>query len=184
MEKRSNSQTIILAMIVVAFIIFLAVQTAAAHTEGKLQLAAVTAGPYQLSVWTSPDPTEIGEVHVAVSVVLAEDASPVLDATVLVQMTELDSGTMLSSPATTEDSENKFLYEAVLSPDMPGTYEVEINVGDNHDRSGEASFVLEVEGRSGFNPLYYIPIAILIVGGTGLILFRRQNNRVRVNGNA
>lgn len=177
MEKRSKNQAIIVAIAIAAILIFLAAQTAFAHTEGKLQLAAVTAGPYQLSVWTSPDPAEVGEVHVAVSVVLAEDASPVLDATVLVQMTELDSGTMLASSATTEESENKFLYEAVLTPDIPGTYQVEVSVADNAERSGEASFELMVEGTSGFNPLFYIPIAVLIVVGMSLILFRRQNNQ-------
>ena len=162
-------------MMFVPFLIglILLVPPAGAHTEGKLQLSAAAAGPYQLSVWTSPDPAGVGEIHVALSVVLAEDASPVLDAAVLVQMTSLEDGVSHSSPATTEDSENKFLYEAVLEPDAPGPYLVTIEVSGSDGQSGAVSFELEVVDESGFDPLYLIPIGLGLAALVLLILSRR-----------
>ncbi len=41
---------------------------ALAHGTGKPQLNNVDAGPFRLTVWTSPDPMRVGEVHVAVIV--------------------------------------------------------------------------------------------------------------------
>jgi hypothetical protein len=146
---------------------------AGAHTEGKLQLSAAQAGPYQTSVWTSPDPAAVGELHVALSVVLAEDASPVLDAAVLVQLTSLEDGAGLSSPATTEDSTNKFLYEAILEPDHPGPYLVTIKISGSDGGNGAVSFELELVDDSGFDPLYLIPIALALAAGGLLILSRR-----------
>jgi hypothetical protein len=162
-------------LMVVLFLIglFLLVQPAGAHTEGKLQLSAAPAGPYQTSVWTSPDPAGVGEIHVALSVVLAEDASPVLDAAVLVQMASIEDGAVYSAPATTEDSENKFLYEAILEPDAPGPYLVTIEVSGSDGQSGAASFELEIVDESGFDPLYLIPIGLGLVALALLILSRR-----------
>ena len=149
------------------------ISPAGAHTEGKLQLAAAQAGPYQTSVWTSPDPAAVGELHVALSVVLAEDASPVLDAAVLVQLTSLEDGAGLSSPATTEDSTNKFLYEAILELDHPGPYLVTIEISGSDGGNGAVSFELELVDDSGFDPLYLIPIALALAAGGLLILSRR-----------
>ena len=39
---------------------------ALAHGTGKPRLNNVDAGPFRLTVWTSPDPTRVGEVHVTV----------------------------------------------------------------------------------------------------------------------
>ena len=134
-----------------------------------------------MSVWTSPDPAGVGEIHVALSVVLAEDASPVLDAAVLVQMTSLEDGASLSSPATTEDSENKFLYEAVLEADASGPYLVTIEVSGNDGQSGAVSFELEVVDESGFDPLYLIPIGLALAAGALLILSRRGKTTAAEN---
>jgi len=152
------------------------IRPAAAHTEGKLQLSAASAGPFQTSVWTSPDPAAVGEIHVAVSVVLAEDASPVLDAAVLVQLTLLEDGAVLSAPATTEDSANKFLYEAILEPDHPGPYLVTIEISGSDGGNGAVSFELELVDESGFNPLYLIPIGLALAAGILLILSRRRKS--------
>jgi len=136
---------------------------AAAHTEGVMQLAAEQVGPYMLTVWTSPDPAEVGELHVAMAVVLAEDASPVLEADVLVRLTEQDSKVTFSGSATTENSENKFLHEAILEVDESGTYLVEIFVEGADGGTGEASFPLVIEGGSSLNwPLILLAVAVVV----------------------
>lgn len=152
-----------------------AVPAAGAHTEGKMQLSAEPAGPYKLTVWTSPDPAETGEVHIAIAVVLAEDASPVLDADILVVMTaEEGEDQNLSSPATTEDSENKFLYEAVMNVTESNLYQVSIEVIGADGANGSVTFDLEVEGQSGFNWLLIPGIAVVVVAVIILLFVRRR----------
>ena len=141
-----------------------------AHTEGKMQLASAPAGPYRLTVWTSPDPAEIGELHVALAVVTDEDASPVLDARVLVELVPEGQGEALISLATTDDSENKFLYEAVFDVVDPGRYVVNLIVQGEEGVGSGVAFDLDVEGSSGFNWLYLIPI-VLIVAAAGLLWY-------------
>ncbi len=147
---------------------------AAAHTEGVMQLAAEPAGPYMLTVWTSPDPAEVGELHVAIAVVLAEDASPVLEADVLVRLTPEDGGPIVSGPATVENSENKFLHEAILDVDYGGTYLVEVLVEGADGGAGEASFPLVVEGR----PVLNLPMIVLTVGLVTIVVFLIRRYRL------
>ncbi len=148
-----------------------------AHTEGKLQLSAVPAGPYQLSVWTSPDPATVEELHVALSIVLAEDASPVLDAAVTVRLTNQDDGSTYTAEATTEDSENKFLYEAIIEPETEGLYEVTILVIGRGDLQGGVSFSLEIVDDSGFSSLWFIPVALVIIAGAYYLFYTKKDRR-------
>lgn len=141
-----------------------------AHTAGKMQLSAAPAGPYKITVWTSPDPAEVGELHVAIAVVLAEDASPVLDGDVVVQLTSSGGDQQLIQPATTESSDNKFLYEAIFEPTVPGHYEVEIQVSDSDSATGNASFELEIGDTSSSNLLYLIPAGLGLAAVLLLVL--------------
>ena len=155
----------ILIISTILFLMFVLARTVGAHADGKMQLSAVPAGPYKMTVWTSPEPATLDELHVALAVVLAEDASPVLDAGVFVQLIPADGGPVQAEPATTDDSANKFLYEAIFKPANPGLYQVDIQVSGNDGATGNASFNMEIEGDSGLNLLYLIP------AGLGLAAF-------------
>lgn len=144
----------------ILFLIAVLTDPVGAHTAGKMQLSAAPAGPYKMTVWTSPEPATLDELHIALAVVLAEDASPVLDAEVLVQLIPADGSLVLEEPATTEDSENKFLYEAIFEPATPGLYQVDIQVSGIDGATGDASFDLEIVGDSGLNLLYLIPAGL------------------------
>ncbi len=145
-----------------------------AHTAGKMQLAAEPAGPYMMTVWTSPDPVEVGEVHIALALVLAEDASPILDADVIVRLSSPYGDKELTEPATIENSENKFLYEAIFELDEAGLYQVDIQASGVDGATGATSFELEVESASGFNWLYSIPIILGLAATAFLIFALRQ----------
>jgi hypothetical protein len=151
-----------------------------AHTEGKMQLSAAEAGPFKLTVWTSPDPAEAGDVHVAVAVVAAEDASPVLDATVMINLIPAAGGDPLVAQASTEDSENKFLYEAIFDVSEPGEYQVNLQVTNTDGEAGAVSFGLEVVGNSGFSPLYLIPLVLLIAAIILVIVALRRPSPEKV----
>lgn len=152
-----------------------------AHTEGKMQLAAVPAGPYQLTAWTSPDPARVGELHVATTVLLAEDASPVLDANVIVEVEpQQGSAPALSSAATTADSSNKFLYEAVFETEDDGFYQILITVTGVNGAEGQASFDLEILPAPGFNWLYLLPVGLALAAVVLLWLARRTPTHPRL----
>jgi hypothetical protein len=135
-----------------------------AHSDGTMQLASGPAGPYKITVWTWPDPARTGEVHISIAVVLAEDASPVLDASVRVDMKSSSGNETLSAPATTEDSENKFLYEVVMDVPKSGSYEITIAATGNDNSGGEVTFQLEVVSGKTVNWLLLIPTAVVLVG--------------------
>jgi hypothetical protein len=163
-------------VLVIAGVLLLAIatHTASAHTEGKMQLASEAAGPYKLTVWTSPDPAEVGPVHVASAVVMAEDASPVLDAQVFVEVTPKGAAeSALRAQATSEDSTNKFLYEAVLELTEPGPYQVTVSVEGSDGSTGSASFELEVMGGGGFNWWLLLPLGLVVVAGGAFFVARR-----------
>jgi len=153
------------------------VQPAFAHTEGKMQLAAHPAGPFKMTVFTSPDPAAIGEIHVAALIFLAEDARPVLDAEVTVTLESVDDGgTPLIVPANLGDAENKLLFEATINVEDPGEYIVTITAVDSEGGSGEASFELEVVSEGGFNWLYLIPVLVVVLIVAFWLISRSRRN--------
>lgn len=159
----------------IVFVTLFAVLFATAHTDGRMRLSAEEAGPYKLTVWTSPEPVKAGELHITLAVVLAEDASPVLDAAVTVNLSPENGGERLSEPATTEDSANKFLYEAVFDIAETGTYQVDLQIVGADGSHGESSFDLEVSSGSSIRWLYLVPV-ILIIGAI-ILLFLALRGR-------
>lgn len=143
-----------------------------AHSDGVMQLASAPAGPYKLTVWTWPDPPTPGELHVAIALVKAEDASPILDADVNVMLVSSSGDVEHSDAATTEDSENKFLYEVVMDVPSSDTYDITININDNHEAA--VTFQLEVGPERGFNWLLLIPI-LIILGGVVYWIYSRRS---------
>lgn len=174
-KMRRISRTFGRAIVVTGILLLATVAgPASAHTEGKMQLASEPAGPFKLTVWTSPDPAVVGPVHVASAVVLADDASPVLDAQVFVEVTPKGaSESALRAQATSEDSTNKFLYEAVLEVTEPGPYQVTVSVEGSDGSTGSASFELEVTGGGGFSWWLLIPLGLVIVAGGAYLVGRR-----------
>jgi hypothetical protein len=117
-----------------------------AHAGGKMQIASEDAGPFKLTVWTSPDPATAGEVHVAAAVASAEDALPILDAALFIEMIPQNGqGEILSGQATTEDSVNRFLYETIFDVPEVGLYLVSVTATGADGQQGAVSFELEVQ---------------------------------------
>jgi hypothetical protein len=181
MENHENSVVRLLTgnRLLALFLLFLAVShpiTVRAHTEGPMQLAAAPAGPYKITVWTSPDPARVGEVHVAVAVTLTEDASPVLDAEVSVILNPLGDGSPISAPATTDNSKNKFLYEAIVLTEEGGTYETIISIVGSDGARGDASFELEIESESSIN-WFFVGSAIIILAALLYLVMKRRASK-------
>lgn len=95
-----------------------------AHGIGTPQVINAPAGPYLISVWTDPDPLRVGEVHVTVAVTDPATESPILDASVMVQLEWLDvPSVILTAPATRENAALKIVYVAVFAPEQAGQWQ-------------------------------------------------------------
>lgn len=173
--KKRQSIFVLLYTWLVMILLLTTLKPALAHTEGKMQLSAEPAGPFKMTVFTSPDPAVIGDIHVAASIFTAENASPVLDANVTVEFESLDDkGSVRESPAVLGDAENKLLFEAILDISTPGLYLVTVSVEDGDGQSGEASFELEVTKDGGFNWLYLIPAIVIGLVVTVWVVYRKN----------
>ena len=151
---------------------------AAAHGGGTPQLSGVTAGPYWLTVWTSPEPVRAGELHVTLGVGGA-DGAPVLDAEVQVEISPLpNGGVSLTGAATSAQSSNKFLYEVDFELPESGLYLVTVKVSGPEGR-GAASFELQALPAEASN---WLGILLVGVGVAALAVWLRLRSHANVSG--
>lgn len=154
------------------FSLALVTNTVFAHAGGTLQLAGQKAGPYLVTVWTSPpDARTNTPLHVTVGVADAETDEIILDAQIVVQITPLDtSGVPLSGEATIAQSVSQLLYETADFPlTQNGRYRVDVQVNSTKG-SGEASFELQILPPLNTNWLTYGLIGLGVI--VALIIFR------------
>jgi len=124
----------------------LSVSPTSAHGGGIIQLAAVPAGPYQLTVWMNPGTAQAGRAtHITVAVANGVDQSAVLDAAVHVEVWSRESGVqLLSTPATTEQSTNKLFYKTDFILPETGPIAVRVLVNGTAGE-GQAEFTTNVQ---------------------------------------
>ena len=138
-----------------------------AHGGGTPQLVNEPAGPYWLSVWTTPDPARVGEFHLTLGLSEPgegrEAGAPVLGANMQVRLepATATTGSPVTAMATNENSTNKLFYEADVTIPAEGTWQVQIQV-DGPAGVGAASFPLEVGPPQTTN--------WLLLGGGGVLL--------------
>lgn len=147
-----------------------------AHGGGEVKIGREPVGPYKLTVWMNPPQARPGQtIHVTVGA-LAEDDSPLLDATMMVQMTNVDSGdVMVTKPATTEQSTNKLFYETDFPAPDEGLYEISVAM-TRGDVSGQVAFQTEVEAGRSVNWLVIGLVGIGVVLAGALFLANRNVN--------
>ena len=144
-------------------LLLLVAQPVGAHGGGILQIASQPAGPYIVSVWTSPARLEAGEIaHITVGVA-GEDEAPILDAAVLVELASLETEAVWSAAATTEQATNKLFYEADMQLPENGRYTITIHVTGSQGQ-GDARFAVEILPKRQNN---WISVSFI---GLGLIL--------------
>jgi hypothetical protein len=111
---------------------------------GTPRLAAASAGPYAVSVWTQPDPPRVGELDTSVAVMHPDTGAPVPDATVRVSAEPLEgTGKSASTPARRGTGGNLLLHHATLTLPGEGRWRVTVRV-EGSKGSGSASFDLHV----------------------------------------
>lgn len=147
-----------------------------AHGGGEIKIGREPVGPYKLTVWMNPPQTQPGEtIHITVGA-LAEDDSPLLDAAMMVEMTDVASGgVIITEPATTERSTNKLFYETDFPAPDEGLYEISVAM-TRGDVSGQVSFQTEVKTARNVNWLVIGLVGIGVVLAGALFLASRNVN--------
>ena len=101
-------------------------------------------GPYEIAVFTAPNPLVAGPVDISVLVLDLASGEPVLDASVSVKVAPAGRPeAAVSHPATTEAATNKLLYAAVFELPESGIRICEVDVSGVHGKV-EVRFTLDV----------------------------------------
>lgn len=144
-----------LLLLLALLLLAAAVPGAHAHGGGTPQLENASAGPYVVSVWTTPDPPRVGAYHLTVSVARPDEVGnagePVLGADVAVGLTPRSAAAEpLMVQASNEAADNKLFYEADVELTAPGAWDVKVTV-DGPDGRGETGFTIEAEAGQSIN---------------------------------
>ena len=156
-----------------------------AHGGGTPQLVNEPAGPYCISVWTTPEPARVGEFHLTLALSEPgegrEAGAPVLGADVRVRLEPVGAAdpSPLTTVATNENSTNRLFYEADVIISDSGAWLVQIEV-DGPAGEGNASFPLRVEPAQSTNWLLLGGGGVLLVTALFAFLSRRRKRSASV----
>ncbi len=114
----------------------------AAFGDGGLVRVSEPAGPFQVTVFSSPTPLRAGPVDVSVFV-QDGDGAAVLDAAVDLRLQHADGAAPIAVAATRAQATNKLLYAALFDLPAPGTWRVAVAVRAPAG-SGSVSFTAAV----------------------------------------
>ena len=152
---------------------------------GTVQLRK-PAGPWMITIFSTPGPLRAGTADLSVMVQMAKDQSAVLDAQVKLRLnrssaTQVDE---IIAPANRAQASNKLLYAARVTLPSPGRWQLEANVTD---KNSAASVSTEVNVLPAQAPLaahwLYIalaPLVVLLFVLNRLLKRNRDSRRSRV----
>lgn len=147
---------------------------AAAHGGGVIRIAAEPMGSYRLSVWTSPEPPRVGQVHVTVGLADAVTGAPVTNATVRIVAHGPEGGPALTVLATHEGALIPELYEADLRLPTPGEWRFTVAV----EEAGSADFDLSVrQAAPNWTWIGLGGLGVVVVGWMALTSRRHPHRR-------
>lgn len=150
-----------------------------AHGGGVPQLVNEVAGPYWVSVWTSPDPLRVGQVHFTVSVAEPgegeEAGPPILGATVRIRLSSAEVEEAITTVARNEQSANRLLYEADATVPAEGPWTATVFVTGT-EGSGQADFDLQIQPAPGTNWFLIGGGALLAIGVLFLVRSVRRRS--------
>lgn len=150
-----------------------------AHGGGVPQLVNEAAGPYWVSVWTSPDPLRVGQVHFTVSVAEPGEGQqagpPILGATVRIRLSSAEFEEAITAVARNEDSANRLFYEADVAVPAEGRWRTTVFVTGS-EGSGQADFDLQIQPSQGTNWFLLGGLALLAIGVLFLVRSVRRRS--------
>ena len=134
---------------------------------GTVQLRK-QAGPFEITLFSTPSPLRSGPVDLSVMVQRAGDRSPVLDANVKVHLRKRGGDNIIEvfAPARHENATNKLLYAAKVNLVSAGEWLAEIEViegGATADIAGQVTVLPESPPIVAYWPYFaLVPLAIAL----------------------
>jgi len=115
------------------FVMVMLLAQARGFADGGTVQMRKEAGPFLITVFTSPAPLSAGPADISVLLQNLDGLTPVLDARVSVLLHRDASSTEIKAHATREQAQNKLLYAALVTlPESGG----EIDVAQSHTMAG------------------------------------------------
>lgn len=154
-----------------------------AHGGGTPRLTDVPAGPYQIFVWSQPEPLRVGEIHLTIGLTHGDQTAnpsetgtaqenvlvqPVTDATVAVRMVAATDPTQAIETIAVVGGLGSVYYETDASLPTAGQWRFIIEVSGDAG-SGTVEFHEEVVAARTLNVPLLIGAALLFVIGVGLV---------------
>jgi hypothetical protein len=119
-----------MAMLLIAIACF--ARMIQAHADGGAVQFERAAGPFVITVFTTPSPLRAGPVDISLMVQDRDSQQPVLDCQALVQLRK-EGATSIRSEATHEAAQNKLLYAAQVKVPESGLWELEVAIQRGDD---------------------------------------------------
>src|SRR5215470_675270 len=98
-----------------------------AHADGGVVQFEKSAGPFAITVFTTPSPLRAGPVDLSLMIQSRDSQQPVLDCHALVQLHK-EGAMRIRSEATHEAAQNKLLYAAQVQVSESGLWELEVAI--------------------------------------------------------
>jgi hypothetical protein len=159
-------------------VVVLLFPSALLRADGGVVRLREQAGPYQVTVFTSPTPFRAGPVDISVLVQNASSGQCVTEMRITVHLTSRTGGRVLEVPATTEAATNKLLHAAVFELPQPGWWEVEITI-EAADGPAVVRFGVQAEEPAPrwleLWPWFAWPVVVVVLFAVHQVLVRRRN---------
>jgi hypothetical protein len=140
-----------------AAITLFALATPTPADGGTLQLVQ-TAGPFVVTVFTTPTPLRAGPVDISVMVQNQLDQKPVLDGQVLVEL-QGEGGLVLKAQAVRGQAQNNLLYASLIKIPEPGRWALSVTISRGQD-SAKVFGSITVGSAKGFMLSYWRSLAL------------------------
>lgn len=139
------------------------------HGDGGLLRVSQRVGDRIVSVFTSPTPPTTGPLDVSVLVQDADSRRVLSDRPVTVRARR--GSRSLESVATREAATNKLLVAAALEIDEPGTWTIEVDIGDD----AMSSFPIDI-AEADHATTWWIAWPFAVIAAFAVARFRRRTS--------
>lgn len=146
---------------------------------GQIRVSNEPAGPYVITVFTSPSPFRAGPVDISVFVAEGQDLVAVQNAQVTITTEPIDHRAPGGSyPATHDQATNKQFYAAKFTLPSDGRWRIVVEVGGALGR-GSTSFEVEAGAASALSTPVLVVLLALVPLGIAWRLAQAQRQRLR-----
>ena len=129
-----------------------------AQADGGTVQFTKSAGPFAITVFTTPSPLRAGPVDISLLIQSSDNQPPLLDCFAEVQLLKQGEASM-SSEATHEAAQNKVFYAAQVNIPESGVWDIEVNIRRGND-SATVSGAITVARSNPVLLVYWRSLAI------------------------